>query len=228
MQSRPARFCSRRNSQSRPGTGSSSEFLREGRRPSMSSWAQLNFCFRAQTTLPAKRLFWTVVEPCDGEMMKISTYNWHQQKGAAFQGFRGMEVPSHYGNYEQEYWALRKSVGVRDVSFFGKIQMSGKDRQRFLNGMLSNDVKMLAPGKGVWALFLDVKGHIQADMKVYAFPEYFFVILQHYLRDKLMSGLDRYIISEDVRMKDVTGEFALFYILGPQSESFLRSKGMES
>ena len=157
--------------------------------------------------------------------MKILTYDWHQQKGAAFEDFSGCEIPSHYGSYEQEYWAIRKSVGVRDVSYFGKIQMSGKDRQRFLNGMISNDVKTLQTGKGVWALFLDVKGHIQSDMKIYAFPEHFLMVLQHYVRDKIMSGLDRYIISEDVRMKDVTEESALFQVLGPQSESFLRSKG---
>src|SRR3990172_10753509 len=134
--------------------------------------------------------------------MKILTHNWHQQKGAAFENFFGIEIPSHYGNEEQEYWTLRKSVAIRDVSYFGKIMMTGKDRQRFLNGMVSNDVKTLQPGNGVFALFLDVKGHIQADMKVYAFSDHFLIVLQHYLREKIMAGLDRYIISEDVRMKD--------------------------
>ena len=159
--------------------------------------------------------------------MKILTYDWHQGRGATFEDFFGCEIPSHYGNYEQEYWAIRKSVGLRDVSHFGKVRMSGRDRQRFLNGMVSNDVKALEPGIGTWALFLDVKGHLQADLKIYAFPNHLLLIMQHYLRDKVIAGLDKYIISEDVTMKDVTEEFALFQILGPDAESFLKSKGIE-
>jgi folate-binding protein YgfZ len=159
--------------------------------------------------------------------MKILTHEWHQSKGATFEDFYGVDVPSHYGNPEKEYRALRKSVGIRDVSYFGKIRMTGKDRHRFLNGMVSNDVKTLQPGKGVLALFLDVKGHIQADMKIYAFPDHFLITLQHYVRDKIIAGLDRYIISEDVQMKDVTQDFAFIQVLGPESESFLRSKGIE-
>jgi glycine cleavage system aminomethyltransferase T len=136
--------------------------------------------------------------------MKIITYDWHKSHGAVFEDFFGCEIPAHYGNQTEEYWALRKSVGIRDVSYFGKIQVTGKDRQKFLHGMISNDVKSLQPGRGTHALFLDVKGHIQGDFKIYAFPEYLLMVLQHYVRDKVISGLDRYIISEDVKMKDAT------------------------
>jgi folate-binding protein YgfZ len=104
--------------------------------------------------------------------------------------------------------------------------MTGKDRQRFLNGMLSNEVKTLEPGKGVWALSLDVKGHIQADMKVYSFPDHFLIALQPFVKEKLMKGLDRYIISEDVHMTDVSDELALIQIIGPGGEQLLRSKGI--
>ncbi len=160
--------------------------------------------------------------------MKINTYDWHKSRGAVFEDFFGCEIPSHYGIFEEEYWPLRKSVGIRDVSYFGKVQITGKDRQKFLHGMISNDVKSLQPGQGVHALFLDVKGHIQGDFKVYAFPEHLLMVLQHYVRDKVVSGLDRYIISEDVKMKDVTEDLAMIQIIGPQAEALLRSKGVSS
>src|SRR5262245_60624349 len=160
--------------------------------------------------------------------MKINTYDWHKSHGAVFEDFCGYEILSHYGNFEEEYWALRKSVGIRDVSHFGKVQITGKDRQRFLNGMISNDVKSLQPGQGTHALFLDVKGHIQGDFKLYAFPEHLLMVLQHYVRDRVTSGLDRYIISEDVKMKDVTDELSMIQVIGPRSEELLRSKGIET
>jgi tRNA-modifying protein YgfZ len=159
-------------------------------------------------------------------MQRIPTFDWHQQKGAVFENYFGCEIPSHYGNYEQEYWLLRKSAGVRDVSYFGKIKVTGRDRQRFLNGMLTNEIKALENGKGALALFLDVKGHIQADLKVYIFSDHLLMILQHYLVEKLMAGLDRYIMSEDVRMQDVSAEYTMFQVLGPQAEAYLLGKGI--
>jgi len=161
-------------------------------------------------------------------MQRIPTYEWHQQKGAAFEDYFGCEVPSYYGNYEQEYQLLRKASGVRDVSHFGKISVTGKDRQRFLNGMLTNEVKALESGKGAFALFLDVKGHIQADMKVYVFSDHLLLVLQHYLVEKLMTGLDRYIMSEDIRMQDASGEYAMVQVLGPKAEQYLGEKGIQN
>jgi folate-binding protein YgfZ len=160
------------------------------------------------------------------KLMRIPAYDWHQQKGALFEDYFGCEVPSHYGNFEKEYRQLREEFVVRDVSHFGKIRVTGRDRARFLQGMLTNDIKALETGKGTFALFLDVKGHIHADMKVYAFPDHLLLVLQHYLVQKLMTGLDRYIMSEDVRMQDVTADLAMTQVLGPKSADYVHSKGL--
>lgn len=159
--------------------------------------------------------------------MKIHTYDWHKSKGAEFEDFFGCEIPSHYGNHEEEYWALRKNVGIRDVSHFGKVRITGKDAKSFLHRMLSNDVNSLQPGQGVWALFLNVKGHIQGDMKIYAFSDHLLLVLQHYIREKITSGLDKYVIGENLQMQDVTEKVAMFQVIGPSAESFLQSKGVQ-
>jgi folate-binding protein YgfZ len=160
------------------------------------------------------------------KLMRIPAYDWHQQKGAVFEDYFGCEVPSHYGDFQEEYRRLRKEFVVRDVSHFGKIKVTGRDRSRFLQGMLTNDIKALDAGRGTFALFLDVKGHIHADLKVYAFPDHLLLVLQHYLVQKLMTGLDRYIMSEDVRMQDVTADLSMVQILGPQSADSLHTKGL--
>jgi folate-binding protein YgfZ len=160
------------------------------------------------------------------KLMRIPAYDWHQQKGAVFEDYFGCEVPSHYGDFQDEYKRLRNEFVIRDVSHFGKIKVTGRDRSRFLQGMLTNDIKALDSGKGTFALFLDVKGHIHADMKVYAFPDHLLLVLQHYLVEKLMLGLDRYIMSEDVRMQDVSAEMAMVQILGPKSSEYLQTRGV--
>jgi folate-binding protein YgfZ len=160
------------------------------------------------------------------KLMRIPTYEWHQQKGAVFEESFDCEIPSHYGDFRREYRLLRKETGIRDVSHFGKIKVTGRDRQRFLNGMLTNEIKALETGQGTWALFLDVKGHIHADLKAYAFPDHLLLVLQRHLTEKLMTGLDRFIMSEDVKMQDVTQDFCMFQVLGPAATSFLSAQGI--
>lgn len=159
--------------------------------------------------------------------MKLITDAWHRSRGAVFEDFFDCEVPSHYGNPEQEYWHLRKDVAVRDVSYFGKVKITGKDARMFLHRMVSNDINALVPGKGAYALFLDIKGHIQGDFKLYSFPDHLLMVLQHYVLDRVVKGLDRYIISEQVTMQDVTDQHGMFQVLGPTAEEFLKSKGAE-
>lgn len=159
--------------------------------------------------------------------MKIQNLDWHISKGAELENFHGVEIPSHYGNFQNEYWALRNSVGIRDVSHFGKVRITGKDGKNFLHRMLSNDINVLQAGQGTWALFLNVKGHIQGDMKIYTFPDHLLVVLQHYIREKIVSGLDRYVIGENLQFHDATEELAMFQIIGPDAETFLKSKGVQ-
>jgi folate-binding protein YgfZ len=160
--------------------------------------------------------------------MKMITYDWHKNRGAEFEDFFGVEVPSSYGNVEQEYWAIRKSAAIRDVSFFGKVRITGKDAQNFLHRMISNDVQSLQPGKGVWSLFLDIKGHVQGDFKLYRLPDFMMMILQRHALEKVVKGLDRYVISEQLKMVDVSDEFGLFQIFGPNAATVLQSKGVQS
>ena len=162
------------------------------------------------------------------KLAQTPAYEWHQKKGAIFENYFGCEIPSHYGNVEQEYRLLRNEAVLRDVSHFGKIKVVGRDRLRFLQGMLTNEIRALGPGEGTFALFLDVKGHIQADMKVYAFPDHVLIVLQHYLVEKLLAGLDRYIMSEDVRMHDVSADLGLVQVLGPQAGAYLQSRNIEA
>lgn len=163
-----------------------------------------------------------------GDSMNIATYDWHQSKGAVFEEFFGIQVPSHFGDPDREYRALRESAGLRDVSYFGKIKITGKDSTKFLQGKITNDANLLTPGKGIFATALDIKGHIQADMKIYGFSDHLLMVLMHYAKDHILKFLDRYIISEDVHLKDVTDEYGMLQLLGPRAETILREKGISS
>ncbi|MEE8148088.1 MAG: hypothetical protein V3T24_10825, partial [Longimicrobiales bacterium] len=60
-----------------------------------------------------------------------------------------VEVPAHYGSVDEEYRALRRGCGLLDRSWVARLELSGEDRHRFLNGLVTCDVRELAEGEGV-------------------------------------------------------------------------------
>src|SRR5262247_1712866 len=90
----------------------------------------------------------------------------HRAAGAVFSERDGWRLPVHYGNPNAEYLAMQEGAGVIDRSMLGKVTVTGRDRQVFLQGMLSNDVKALTPGQGTAAAFLDPHGKVMALVHV--------------------------------------------------------------
>src|SRR5882757_5232686 len=79
----------------------------------------------------------------------------------------GAATTPDFGDIRAEFGALLASCGLYDLSSRAKIAVTGGDRVRWLNGMVSNNVRDLASGHGVYAFLLNAQGRIQAD--VFAF-----------------------------------------------------------
>src|SRR3974377_1110880 len=88
--------------------------------------------------------------------------DYHLSQGAALGAYHGALVPTWYAASKAEYQAVRSAAGLFDFSFRARFAARGPDRVSFLHNMLTNDVKSLGPGQGMYAALLDVKGHILA------------------------------------------------------------------
>src|SRR5450756_2253068 len=81
---------------------------------------------------------------CYSESMEpLILREFHHEVNAQFAELNGMEIVSDYGDVLAEHAALRESAGVLDMSFRGRICLTGADRVRFLHGQVTNDVKRL-------------------------------------------------------------------------------------
>jgi glycine cleavage system T protein len=145
----------------------------------------------------------------------------HQALGATFTEVEGWELPQHFGAPEAEYWAVRHGVGLCDLSYRGVIRMTGKDRQRFLHAMVSNDTARLQPGQGCHATFLTNKGKLIADFVVYAETDAYLLDCEPQAVAPLMAGLEWFVISEDVGLQDDSAQWGLLSLQGPQSTPLL-------
>ena len=83
--------------------------------------------------------------------MRSPVHGTHEVFGARFFECEGWELPEHFGDLLREYESVTAGIGALDLCYIGKLAVSGKDRVRYLNGMLSNDIRSLAPGTGCHA-----------------------------------------------------------------------------
>src|SRR4026208_2016389 len=90
----------------------------------------------------------------------------------------------------EEYAAARRGVALFDRSALGKLPGTGPDRLSFLQGMLTNDVKALAPGQGCPAAFLDAHGKVMALLVVYAATDQVLIELPAQMMAKTPETLD--------------------------------------
>lgn len=146
----------------------------------------------------------------------------HAEIGAAFASPCGWELPFSYGDPEAEYRAVRTGVGLCDRSTAEVVEVTGRDRVSFLQGMLSNDVKALAPGQGCPAAFLDAHGKVQALLTVLVLEDRLLLTLGAGLAAKTLQTLDKYLISEKAHFKDVSTETALFMVGGPKTAQVIQ------
>lgn len=120
-----------------------------------------------------------------------------------------------------QYRAAREAVALFDRSSLGKVTVTGRDRQTFLQGMLSNDVKALVPGQGAPAAFLDAHGKVMALLVVYVAEDRVLLELPASLTEKTLQTLDRYLISEKAHFEAVDEAFAIVSLQGPGARALL-------
>jgi aminomethyltransferase len=136
---------------------------------------------------------------------------------------RGFILPAHYGDVVAEHEAVVERVGVIDRSHVGKATVTGRDRQTFLQGMLSNEVKSLQPGQGTAAAFLDAHGKVMALLHVYACEDRVLLELPPGLTGKTLELIDHYLISEKAYFEAADESFVVIAVEGPGAPALLAS-----
>ncbi len=118
------------------------------------------------------------------------------------------DIDAEYRQIREECALLRRESSV--------ISVTGPDAAEYLQGQITNDAEGLEPGSGRYALLLDRKGHIQADMRVLRLGEGEFQIdTSPAAGPGLLKHLKTYMIGRDVQVGE--SDRALISLLGPGS-----------
>jgi folate-binding protein YgfZ len=140
-----------------------------------------------------------------------------RRSGARHGVWFGTALPDDFGEWRREYGFLRESVALLDKNYRAYLEFGGPDRVRYLNAILTNNIKDLLPNHGTVSLFLSPQGRIQAEIETYAFPESLFCVSFAMIRQQLIADLDKYIIMDDVTLEDRTEDFGTLALEGPKA-----------
>src|SRR3954467_3482585 len=116
----------------------------------------------------------------------------------------------------REFHALTAGAGVYELSSRARVTLSGTDRVRWLNGMVTNNIRDLAVGRGVYAFLLNPQGRILGDLYAYNRGESIAVDTDLSQAEKILSTFDHYIIMDDVEVKNLSEDLTALGIGGPR------------
>jgi aminomethyltransferase len=141
----------------------------------------------------------------------------HRRNGTALRVWFGCELPNDFGDWKNEYRYLRESVGLLDKNYRAYLRLTGPDRVRYLNAILTNDIKGLKGNHANLSLLLNPQGHIQAEIETHALTDQLFCVSYAMIREQLIRALDKYIIMDEVTLEDRTSEYATAALEGPKA-----------
>jgi folate-binding protein YgfZ len=137
----------------------------------------------------------------------------------------GALTPHVFDGLTGEMDSLLHSAGVSDLGWRGKILVTGSDRLRWLNGMVSNTVQALPEGEGNYSFLLSVQGRIQGDCYVYRRSGDLLLDTGFDQIPALMRHLDHFIIMDDVELAEVSHQWTALSLAGPAAPRVLATLG---
>jgi len=153
---------------------------------------------------------------------KTALYDEHVNLGAKIVPFAGWLMPVQYASIVDEHQAVRKNVGMFDISHMGQLIVEGKDARAWLNTMLTNNIDKLELGQGQYTFLLNDRAGIIDDLIAYRIGDTkFLLVVNASCTDADYDWLDRHR-PENVRLGDRSAYFGGVAIQGPRvSELFV-------
>jgi len=155
---------------------------------------------------------------------KSPLYDIHKELGAKFTEFAGFEMPIYYSSIKEEHMAVRKNVGLFDVSHMSNIWISGKDAEKLISLTTLEDASKIPDEKSQYTAILREDGSVIDDTIFMHLGNKFMMIpnagmdeiVTKWLKDKAKE----YDLDADV--ENVSNDFVILAIQGPKSRDTLQ------
>jgi aminomethyltransferase len=152
----------------------------------------------------------------EGATKKTALYDEHVKLRARIVPFAGWLMPVQYTSIMEEHQAVRKNVGMFDISHMGQFIVEGNDARGWLNTMLTNNIDKLEIGQGQYTFLLNDKGGIIDDLIAYRIGDKkFLLVVNASCTDQDLDWLNKHKRG-DVKIDNRSANFGGVAIQGPR------------
>jgi len=150
------------------------------------------------------------------------------KKTAKMTVFAGFEMPLWYKGVIPEHLAVRKNVGIFDISHMGRMIIKGEDAEHFLNYVITNNVSKLTPNSAQYSVMCNESGGIIDDFVVYRLEEDKFMFVSNATnREKDYNWLVKNSEDFNVKIEEISDNVAMLAVQGPSAEKALQKISTE-
>jgi aminomethyltransferase len=144
-------------------------------------------------------------------------HEWHSWKG--------YRSPEAITNGDAEYFAVRNSTGVFDVSPMTKYRITGPDARVYIDRLVTRDMMTkVGPGRVAYAVWCDDLGQVIDDGTIFHLKENEYRLCSQEFH---LPWLTAAAIGMDVQINEETAAFAALAVQGPTSYSVLKNMGLD-
>jgi len=156
-------------------------------------------------------------------LKRTPLFDIHRTLGAKMVPFAGWEMPVQYpGGILAEHRAVREEAGIFDVCHMGEFEVTGPDRNAFVQRVTSNDVGALEQGQVQYSTLLHENGGVVDDCTVYRFDDKIMLVVNAANIDKDWDHIVAQKRGANVRLRNISDEVGLLALQGPKSEALLQ------
>ena len=138
--------------------------------------------------------------------------------------WKGYTTPNAYTEVEQEYFAIRNSTGVFDLTPMMKYRITGPDAEAYLNRLVTRDIRKIKVGRVGYAVWCDDGGQVMDDGTIFHLGENDYRLSAY---SRVMDWMMWSAMGFDVSIVDETAEVAALAVQGPTSCSVLKAMGFD-
>ena len=154
------------------------------------------------------------------ENKKTCLYDKHVALGALISPFGGFDMPLQYSTIIEEHNAVRQHCGVFDVSHMGEVTVKGKDAERYVNHIFTNDVTNAPKGQIFYGMMCYENGGTVDDLLVYKMDEQdFFLVINAANIDKDWAWIQKQAEGFNIELKNCSDYYAQLAVQGPEAET---------
>ena len=157
----------------------------------------------------------------NSDLQRTSLYDEHVRLGARMVPFAGWDMPVQYKSIIQEHRAVRKAVGMFDVSHMGEFRVTGPAAVDFLQSLTPNDIAAVPVGGSQYSCLLHPDGGMIDDIFIYRLEDEFLVVVNAANVAKDGAWLVEHGV-RDVTISDISAETALIAVQGPRAVSVVQ------